>query len=178
MQGPRGDLVLSGKQLRQRLGLKSTLVRFEMLASKSAKPGAGVGRQRFEHSFGDRNSFGAGTVLMGSWRDRTTASVDAKASVMGLTPPPPLPPLPVRTTRRSRHQPLMLLAMGQGFGHGVGMSQWGAHGLAQRGADFRQILNHYYRGAEIVPYRQLQNSSLAFLWRSPQPGRVESMGDA
>ena len=72
----------------------------------------------------------------------------------------------------------MLLAMGQGFGHGVGMSQWGAHGLAQRGADFRQILNHYYRGAEIVPYWQLQNSSLAFLWRSRQPGGVKSMGDA
>ena len=178
VQGPRGDLLLSGKQLRQRLGLKSTLVRFEMLASKSAKPGAGVGFKRFEHSFGDRNSAGAGTVLMGSWRDRTTASVDANASFMGLTPPPPVPPLPVRSTRRSRHQPLMLLAMGQGFGHGVGMSQWGAHGLAQRGADFRQILNHYYRGAEIVPYRQLQNSSLAFLWRSRQPGRVERMGDA
>ena len=178
VQGPRGDLLLSGKQLRQRLGLKSTLVRFEMLASKSAKPGAGVGLQRFEQSLGDRNSAGAGTVLMGSWRDRTTASVDANASFMGLTPPPPVPPLPVRSTRRSRHQPLMLLAMGQGFGHGVGMSQWGAHGLAQRGADFRQILNHYYRGAEIVPYRQLQNSSLAFLWRSRQPGRVERMGEA
>ena len=178
VQGPRGDLLLSGKQLRQRLGLKSTLVRFEMLASKSAKPGAGVGFKRFEQSLGDRNSSGAGTVLMGSWRDRTTASVDAKASFIGLTPPPPVPPLPVRSTRRSRHQPLMLLAMGQGFGHGVGMSQWGAHGLAQRGADFRQILNHYYRGAEIVPYRQLQNSSLAFLWRSRQPGRVEKMGDA
>ncbi|MCH2566205.1 MAG: SpoIID/LytB domain-containing protein [Prochlorococcus sp. ALOHA_A2.0_51] len=178
VQGPRGDLLLSGKQLRQRLGLKSTLVRFEMLASKSAKPGAGVGLKRFEHSFGDRKSSGAGTVLMGSWRDGTTASVDANASFMGLTPPPPLPPLPVRSKGRSRHQPLMLLAMGQGFGHGVGMSQWGAHGLAQRGADFRQILNHYYRGAEIVPYRQLQNSSLAFLWRSRQPGRVERMGDA
>ena len=184
VQGPSGDLLLSGKQLRQRLGLKSTLVRFEMLASKSAKPGAGVGLKRFEHSFGDRNSAGAGTVLMGSWRDGATGkslfapSVDANASFMGLTPPPPLPPLPVRSKRRSRHQPLMLLAMGQGFGHGVGMSQWGAHGLAQRGADFRQILNHYYRGAEIVPYRQLQNSSLAFLWRSRQPGGVESMGDA
>ncbi|MEC9029439.1 MAG: sporulation protein, partial [Cyanobacteriota bacterium] len=157
---------------------KSTLVRFEMLASKSAKPGAGVGFKRFEHSLGDRNSAGAGTVLMGSWRDGTTASVDANASFMGLTPPPPVPPLPLHSTRRSRHQPLMLLAMGQGFGHGVGMSQWGAHGLAQRGADFRQILNHYYRGAKIVPYRQLQNSSLVFLWRSRQPGGVERTGDA
>jgi len=48
--------------------------------------------------------------------------------------------------------------------------------MAQRGADFRQILNHYYRGAEIVPYRQLQNPSLALLLRSGQPEGVETMG--
>ena len=54
----------------------------------------------------------------------------------------------------------VLLIHGQGNGHGVGMSQWGAQGLAERGADFRQILRHYYRGVEIRPYRQLQDPSL------------------
>ena len=48
---------------------------------------------------------------------------------------------------------LQLLVKGQGYGHGVGMSQWGAHGLAEQGAHFRSILRHYYRGAEVVPYR-------------------------
>ena len=38
---------------------------------------------------------------------------------------------------------------GRGWGHGVGMSQWGAHGLARRGADYRRILTHYYRGTTI-----------------------------
>lgn len=38
---------------------------------------------------------------------------------------------------------------GAGFGHGVGMSQWGAYGLAERGRDYREILAHYYRGTEL-----------------------------
>ena len=56
---------------------------------------------------------------------------------------------------------LQLLVRGQGYGHGVGMSQWGAHGLAQRGADFRSILRHYYRGADVMPYRPFHDSTLA-----------------
>ncbi|CAK7011047.1 stage II sporulation protein D [Tissierella sp.] len=36
-----------------------------------------------------------------------------------------------------------------GFGHGVGMSQWGANGMAKKGSDFIDILSHYYTGIEI-----------------------------
>ena len=36
-----------------------------------------------------------------------------------------------------------------GYGHGVGMSQYGADGMAKEGKDFRQILTHYYTGVEI-----------------------------
>jgi stage II sporulation protein D len=39
--------------------------------------------------------------------------------------------------------------VGRGWGHGVGMSQHGAHGMAQMGHNFRQILQHYYTGVEI-----------------------------
>ena len=63
----------------------------------------------------------------------------------------------------------MLEARGRGFGHGVGMSQWGAHGLALKGADFREILRHYYRGAQIRPYRPGDDPSVA---ASPPPGPV------
>lgn len=37
-----------------------------------------------------------------------------------------------------------------GFGHGVGMSQYGAQGLAQQGYNFIEILHHYYPQAKIV----------------------------
>jgi stage II sporulation protein D len=38
---------------------------------------------------------------------------------------------------------------GGGWGHGVGMSQWGALGQANAGRDYRQILSTYYRGTEM-----------------------------
>jgi stage II sporulation protein D len=47
----------------------------------------------------------------------------------------------------------VIIAIGRGFGHGVGMSQWGAYALAQQGKGFEQILQHYYRGAEVQPFR-------------------------
>jgi stage II sporulation protein D len=43
-----------------------------------------------------------------------------------------------------------LLAIGHGFGHGVGMSQWGAYGMALRGKSHAEILRHYYQGAELA----------------------------
>lgn len=39
---------------------------------------------------------------------------------------------------------------GRGFGHGVGMSQWGARGAALAGWDAPRILRHYYRGTELT----------------------------
>ena len=44
---------------------------------------------------------------------------------------------------------------GRGYGHGVGMSQWGAHGMAQSGRSYRDILAFYYQGATLT---QLDNA--------------------
>jgi stage II sporulation protein D len=38
---------------------------------------------------------------------------------------------------------------GRGFGHGVGMSQYGAYGYARAGKDYPSILAHYYRGTTL-----------------------------
>ena len=35
---------------------------------------------------------------------------------------------------------------GRGWGHGIGMSQWGAYGLAKHGSTYKEILRHYYTG--------------------------------
>lgn len=39
---------------------------------------------------------------------------------------------------------------GKGSGHGVGLSQWGAKGMAEAGYSYKEILNHYYPGAQLV----------------------------
>jgi stage II sporulation protein D len=40
---------------------------------------------------------------------------------------------------------------GRGFGHGVGMCQWGARGMAEQGYTMAQILEFYYPGTELGP---------------------------
>ena len=114
--GPAGTLVLTGAQLRSRLGLKSTLVRFEAVAPELA-------------------ALPALPPLL---------PVDGQERVADPAASPARPPVQV--------PPPSLLAIGRGYGHGVGMSQWGAHGLAQRGQSYDQILRHYYRGTELRPY--------------------------
>jgi stage II sporulation protein D len=42
-----------------------------------------------------------------------------------------------------------VIVRGAGFGHGVGMSQYGAYGFAKHGRDYRFILAHYYSGTQI-----------------------------
>ena len=42
-----------------------------------------------------------------------------------------------------------LVFTGHGWGHGMGMSQWGAYGYARNGWDYRSILAHYYVGTTI-----------------------------
>ena len=37
----------------------------------------------------------------------------------------------------------------KGYGHGVGMSQYGAKGMAEQGYSYREILNHYYTNVNI-----------------------------
>ncbi len=41
------------------------------------------------------------------------------------------------------------LFSGRGWGHGVGLCQVGAYGMAVRGHDYREILQHYYSGVRI-----------------------------
>lgn len=53
--------------------------------------------------------------------------------------------------------PVHFVFHGRGYGHGVGLSQWGARGMAEQhtaaGDEFyRQILNYYYQGVSIEPY--------------------------
>lgn len=37
----------------------------------------------------------------------------------------------------------------KGYGHGVGMSQWGANSMAKQGSSYKEILLHYYSGAVL-----------------------------
>ena len=52
--------------------------------------------------------------------------------------------LPAAADAAVRH-----VVRGAGWGHGIGMSQYGARGFAENGKGYAEILRHYYRGAEL-----------------------------
>ena len=43
-----------------------------------------------------------------------------------------------------------ILMAGKGYGHGVGMSQWGAYGMAQEGKSAEEIVMHYFREVTLA----------------------------
>ena len=47
-------------------------------------------------------------------------------------------------------KPARFIFTGRGFGHGVGMSQWGMQGLALAGKSAEDILTYYYRGIALT----------------------------
>ncbi|WP_171654272.1 SpoIID/LytB domain-containing protein [Paenibacillus foliorum] len=51
---------------------------------------------------------------------------------------------------RMTDQPSKFFFKGTGFGHGLGMSQWGAKGYAELGYDYKKILQTYYDGVSII----------------------------
>ena len=53
-------------------------------------------------------------------------------------------------TRTINATPELFSFAGGGWGHGVGMSQWGARGMAEQGHSHEEILLHYYQGVEVV----------------------------
>jgi peptidoglycan hydrolase-like amidase len=61
----------------------------------------------------------------------------------------------------------VVVVTGRGWGHGVGMSQWGARGYALHGRSFRQILAHYYPGTELG---ETSNVTVRVLLARSQPG--------
>lgn len=61
----------------------------------------------------------------------------------------------------------VVTVVGRGWGHGVGMSQWGAHGLALAGATYPEILSHYYTGVTIAPYEDPGPIDVGVAWARP-----------
>ncbi|MFL5843751.1 MAG: SpoIID/LytB domain-containing protein [Solirubrobacteraceae bacterium] len=67
---------------------------------------------------------------------------------------------------------------GAGFGHGVGMSQYGAYGYAKHGKDYKFILGHYFTGTALSNLSEnptirvlLQTGSTSFSGGSSASGR-------
>ncbi|TMM13811.1 MAG: hypothetical protein E6F98_05110 [Actinobacteria bacterium] len=61
----------------------------------------------------------------------------------------------------------VVVVTGRGWGHGVGMSQWGARGYALHGWDWKRIVAHYYPGTQVS---STANVTVRVLLAASQPG--------
>ena len=179
VRGPRGSLVLKGSELRSRLKLRSTLAQF-VFEGTGATVSRAVQNQPRPVPLTVTSSMGTsvgGTSSVAPFRGksskRNAAHSRVRSSLSTLLDgvASASSRIPLYRDRFSRStaprfgrpaiQPSQesadrsLLVIGRGFGHGVGMSQWGAYGLALRGEGYQDILRHYYRGAQLRPYRPL-----------------------
>ena len=62
--------------------------------------------------------------------------------------------IPRNSSNKSSTVEKILVVSGYGSGHGVGMSQWGAKYLANRGEKAENILKHFYKGVQIKPFKK------------------------
>ena len=56
-----------------------------------------------------------------------------------------------RTIDPTRLVQPVFVVRGHGWGHGIGLSQWGAYGFARAGYTYQRILAHYYQGTTLGP---------------------------
>ena len=82
-------------------------------------------------------------------REHAPAAFPGKYPSIGLSTSGRLPETFPSNRLSIGTQESVVRVRGRGWGHGVGMSQWGAHGLAVEGASYSEILGHYYTGVAL-----------------------------
>jgi stage II sporulation protein D len=100
--------------------------------------------------------------MLGSRRVRGLAAVGALAVVLGL--------VPGASERAAEAAPRSFTIVGGGWGHGIGMSQYGAHGMALRGASAGRIISFYYGGARARPASLPGQVRVGLLQANRDPG--------
>lgn len=153
--GTRGSVVLTKSQPRTVLGstvLKSMLFGLSQDTSRNglpiinqppqsgkiAIPNRAVSQQGALMRFGQGN-----TVLLNLGNGDELYKVDTNDILAKLSK------VTVQTIERVEVRDGTLTLYGHGYGHGIGMSQWGAKKMADSGHTYVQILQHYYKNTHI-----------------------------
>lgn len=159
VRGTRGEVRITGTELRNALGLRSN--------PRAVEPvGGGPGPMRRTYSASDEVAvLGAsgsvrrvpvrGVAVAGT-PERPPGSPAHAAGAAGAPSPPGWIAGASRTAIVVEGAPAEQAAgvriSGGGHGHGVGLSQWGARALALAGKRYDEIIRYYYQGARVAPY--------------------------
>ncbi len=129
--GTAGEMELYGDQVRTALGLPSAFVDLELAPVTSVEL-IGAAPRRF------------GALLEDGHR-----ITSVRRSIAFATAPPDIELVNGAVHVAVFERPPSVILTGRGFGHGLGMSQWGAQGMALAGHTYDEILTHYYTGIEL-----------------------------
>lgn len=136
VEGTKGKSALTAEGIRWALGLPSSPTLIKSLGSKLANAirswtsgetvaVIGPGGQVTQRAVG-------GTVVVGAGGTPVTLGTTSVTAMGGIA------------TQAGGYE-----VLGGGYGHAIGMSQWGAHGMALVGKTYVEILTHYYQGTKV-----------------------------
>lgn len=129
--GEHGQVELTGEKVRTVLSLRSTFFTIE-----------------WEQTPPSRGPLAIPTG-MEDLASALSASASSSASAAAASTSQLSPAQPPIGIWAPGYQPSQWVIRGRGWGHGVGMSQWGAMAMAERGHTFDEILKYYYQGITI-----------------------------
>ena len=161
IHGDFGTDQISGVDIRKRMNLKSTLVRFKFIEDNELKPGNKNLKLLAINS--SENEPLTHIVRVGETlieiADQYDVSIDEIVALNNIKNSSLINIgqrllVPRNLLNSSSSSEKILLVSGYGSGHGVGMSQWGAKYMASRGEKADKILKHFYKGVEIKPFKK------------------------
>ncbi len=159
--GDFGTDQISGIDIRKRLNLKSTLVRFKFVEKNVAKS-SNESLELFPKNVLENNPINhivrVGDTLI-VIADQYDVSVEAIVALNNIKNSSLINIgqrllVPRNSTNSTLSSEKILVVSGYGSGHGVGMSQWGAKYMANKGEKAKDILKHFYKGVEIKPFKK------------------------
>lgn len=136
VRGSAGSKTLTGNQFRLALG--ATVLRSTKFTVQPVDPRLADVQQAYTGSETLPVVAAGGQVASVSLNGATVVAAGGAAAPAGYT------------VVGKQAVPASLSFDGGGYGHGVGMSQWGARGMALQGYNYQDILKHYYTGIQIV----------------------------
>ena len=160
IHGDFGTDQISGVDIRKRMNLKSTLVRFKFIEDNETKSSDEIPELLSTNSSGNESlthivRVGDTLIVIADQYDVSVEEIVAlnkikNSSIINIGQRLLVP----RNSLNSSSSEKILVVSGYGSGHGVGMSQWGAKYMANKGQKANAILKHFYKGVEIKPFKK------------------------
>ena len=161
IHGDFGTDQISGVEIRKRMNLKSTLVRFKFIEDNETKSSNESSKSLSTKSLEDKpityivkagdNLFDIAYRYNVKFQEIVVLNNIEDPSIIEINQKLLIPKNPAKNVPSPEK---ILVVSGYGSGHAVGMSQWGAKYMASKGAKAEEILKHFYRGVKIKPFKK------------------------